>query len=90
MSVEFEKDGTLKGITNLKSTTLSELSGSYAQGDGKTFSLWENVQVYLRNGDNYYTTPVASVNAAEYSLTGWYDSCKAGGLIRVIIAEPRQ
>ena len=90
VSVEFEKDGALKGITNLKSTTLSELSGSYAQGSGKTFLLWENVQVYLRNGDNYYSTPIASVNAAEYSLTGWYDSCKAGGLIRVIIAEPRQ
>ena len=90
VSVEFEKDGALKGITNLKSTTLSELSGSYAQGGGKTFSLWENVQVYLKNGDNYYTTPLASVNAAEYSLTGWYDSSKAGGLIRVIIAEPRQ
>ena len=36
----------------------------------------------------YYKTTLASINAEDYYLTGWYDNfgCTAGGQVRILMA----
>ena len=48
--------------------------------------------LYLRQSGAYYLTELSAVNAEDYRLTGWYDdfSGRAGGRVRVIIADPRE
>ncbi|MBE6914492.1 MAG: S-layer homology domain-containing protein [Ruminococcaceae bacterium] len=83
--------GALKHMQPLQSLKLSELGALTGTAGEKKYPLDENVQVYLRKGDSYYPATLSSVNAQDYTLTGWYDDfgCPAGGRIRVIVAAEK-
>ena len=67
--------------------TLSSVSGLTAVSSGKEYAVSEYVQVLLISSGTCYTTTLSSVNTADYTLTGWYDSGhSAGNLIRIITA----
>ena len=95
IAVQYKADGTVNTMTQLTSVKAEELSNhSVRTADGKTIPVWENAQIYLQKGyytdpDAFYLTPVDSINAADYTLTAWYDTCKAGGMVRVVIAVPK-
>lgn len=52
------------------------------------YAVSDDVQVYLRKDNSYYLTTLSSVNAEDYTLTGWYNnsSNSTGRQIRIIIA----
>ncbi len=84
-------DGTLKSMRALSSVKLTELGTLIASAGTQKYTLDEDVQVYLTKSGEYYPVSLSSVNASDYTLTGWYDSfgCPAGGRIRVIIAQAK-
>ena len=89
----YEKNA-LKSIRQLTAVSLESLSALSAMGDGRAYPISETVQVLLQDSagsQGYYLTSLSQINAADYKLTGWYDSlgCSAGGRIRVIIATPK-
>ena len=89
----YEKN-TLKSIRQLTSISLESLSALSAMGDSREYPISETVQVLLRDdtsSQGYYLTSLSQINAADYKLTGWYDSLgySAGGRIRIITAVPK-
>lgn len=89
----YESSGTtIRTIRQLSSASLTSLYVTEAWADGKTYRVSDNVQVYLQRGTSYYLSEASAINAADYELTGWYDDFTgpAGGLIRIIIAVPKE
>ena len=91
IAIRYDSAGEIKAMKNLTGVSLTELGTFTARADNKTYEVSENVQVYLKQNGSYYLTDCTSVNAEDYTLTGWYDDfgCPAGGRIRVILAEAR-
>ena len=89
IAIRYVSAGEIKAMKNLTGVSLTELGTFTARADNKTYEVSENVQVYLKQNGSYYLTDCTSVNAEDYTLTGWYDDfgCPAGGRIRVILAE---
>lgn len=92
LAVRYNPDGTIKQMKNTKAVNLSELGVLTAVAKGKTYTLADNVQIYLKQNGAYYAADIASINLEQYTLTGYYDDfdCAAGGLIRVIVAESKE
>ena len=90
-AIRYKADGTVKTMRALSSARLTALGNRDAMADNRSYSLAENVSVYLRKDGAYYLTEVSAVNAQDYTLTGWYDDfdCAAGGQIRLIIAAKK-
>ena len=80
--------GAVDTFQNISSGTVTELTDTYARMNGSKYALASGVQVYLYTDGGYYKTSLSSVNAASYTLTGWYDSTSnpAGGLVRILVA----
>lgn len=95
--VQFNADGTVKNIRQLRQVTLDALSSTGASGGNTTYTVSSSVQVYLRKSDpashttNYYLTSLSSINAADYKLTAWVDhfGATAGGQVRIVIADAK-
>ena len=86
------EDGAVSSIRNLQSATLTGLTASTATTRDGSYDVWEQVQVYIRDGSTYSLVNVATVSDLDqYRLTGWYDSlgCSAGGMIRIIVATEK-
>lgn len=92
IGISYESDGSIKSMRQMSSARLTDLNALSAVAGGRKYALADNIQVYLYRNGVYYLTSTASVNAEDYTLTGWYDtgSGAAGGQIRVIIAAERQ
>lgn len=91
----YDEDGQVDSMKQLDSVTLDSLSGLTAVGDGRKYTISEQVQVLLRDDDSrrsYYLTDLSEINAQDYDLTGWYDNLdhSAGGRIRIIVATPEE
>ncbi|MCX7615643.1 MAG: S-layer homology domain-containing protein, partial [Clostridiales bacterium] len=85
----FIYDGsTLEKIKNLTAVAIDSLNQSYAKAKSITYSLSDNVAVYVKNDSGYFSSNVSAVsNTSSYDLTAYYDkSEQSGGRIRVIIA----
>lgn len=86
------EDGQVRSMNNLKKVSLDSVSGLTAHAGTASYDVSEQVQVYIRDGSDYYASTVSAVNdGAVYRLTGWCDDsgCPAGGQIRVLVAEAR-
>ncbi|MBR5265817.1 MAG: M56 family metallopeptidase, partial [Clostridia bacterium] len=81
----FEKTGgSISGIKNLESVTITSISGGKAVSNGKKYDIADDVQVYSHSNGTYSLTEMAMVmNNDDYTLRGYVD-----GDVRVIIAEP--
>lgn len=90
-AIFYYKDGQISGLKNLSGIAIDELSVLRAICGNKTYTIADNVQVYMQSRtDVYHLTTLAAVDAGTYRLTGYYDTMyAAGGQIRVIIAEKK-
>ena len=90
-AVSFASDGSIRSMRALRACDVRRMENGTAFLDGGSRAIAENAQVYLRQSGGYYLTDLAAVNAYDYRLTGWYDDFtgRAGGQIRVLIAEPK-
>ena len=90
-AIRYNSDGSVKSMRNLKSAAVTEIGSSFIRSGNRTFRLYDEVQVYLKDGSNYYSVSLSDINDEDYTITGWYDDfgCSAGNLIRVIIAEEK-
>ena len=91
-AIRFAADGSIRSMRQLRDFSIRGLENGMAASDGGSRAIAEDVQVYLRQSGGYYLTELSAVNAWDYRLTGWYDdfSGRAGGRVRVIIADPRE
>lgn len=91
IALRLDSDGKAKKIQSLVPVSLTHLGTLTARSENKTYDLAENLQVYLKQDGSYYLADLGSVNAEEYTLTGYYDhlDLPAGGLIRIILAEKK-
>lgn len=91
VAIRYGNDGSVSSMRSLASVRLTELSAASAQAGSQKYTLSDNVQVYLKQDGICYATTLSAINAADYTLTGWYDDAghSAGGLIRVIIAAAK-
>lgn len=88
LAIRYNADGSIKSMKNTGAVVLTSLGVLTAKADNRTYALAEDIQVYLKQGGAYYLTDLSSINAEDYTLTGYYDNfgCPLGGQIRVIVA----
>ena len=87
VAIDYDEYGSIKSMKNLEQCALTSFGGSWATAGNQRVAVAEKVQVYLRDGGEYYLTTATAVNAQDYALTGWRDaSGSAGGQIRIVIA----
>ena len=91
VAIRYDTDGSVKSMKNTEYVKLTDLNATEARSANKTFTLSDEVQVYLRKDDSYYLTDIASINAEGYDLIGHYDNINAiaGGRIRIIVATEK-
>ncbi|MBR5479320.1 MAG: S-layer homology domain-containing protein [Clostridia bacterium] len=91
VAIRYDTDGSVKNMKNTSYVKLIDLTANEARSDNKTFKISDDVQVYLKQDDEYYLTDLTSINAEEYDLMGHYDNINAiaGGRIRIIIATAK-
>ncbi len=87
IAIRYGTDGSVKDMKNISYAKLVDLNAATARSNNKTFAIADNVQVYLKQDDTYYSTDMNSINAEDYELVGHYDNI--GGLIRIIIATAK-
>lgn len=87
----FRMDGnSAASIRNLTKATLTSLTSTTAKAGNQSYSISEDVQVYIYRDGEYYQANIGSVSdTGEYTLTGYYDSFghDAGGRIRLVVAK---
>ena len=88
-SVEYDTDGGVKTIKSLTGEKVLSVNGISAvlsgTGDIKTSG---SLQVYVKNGDDYYLSSISEVTGGGYTLKGYYDKKSSeGGCLRVLVAE---
>ena len=88
IAIAYQSDGSIRTMQRMKFAKLTDLSGSWAMASNQKYAVSDDVQVYLRKDNSYYLTTLSSVNAEDYTLTGWYNnsSNSTGRQIRIIIA----
>ena len=89
--IEYNK-GQVDQMKNISSATLTSLSGATATVGNRTYTVNDNVQVYVVSDGEYFQVPASSVEDTDrYTLTAWYDDLgyPAGGQVRLIVARER-
>ena len=91
VAIRYDTDGSVKNMKNTSYVKLVGVAANEARSDNKTFKISDDVQVYLKQDDEYYLTDLTSVNTEEYDLVGHFDNINAvaGGRIRIIIATAK-
>lgn len=85
-AVRLAADGSVAAMESLKSVRLTSLGQTTAYTASQTFSVAENVQVYLKDSaGDYYAAELEDVTSAGFTLTGWYDQSQKQ--LRVIVAQ---
>ncbi len=80
-----QENGEITAMKSLKKVELTAVGATTATAGSQTFSLADDVQVYLGDeDDDYYAVELSDLGAGDYELTGCYDAAQK--LIRVIVA----
>ena len=64
---------------------LTQVGIATAYADETPYPIADDVQVYLRSGQQYYLSSLSDVTGGRCTLTGYYDNIS--GKLRVIVAE---
>lgn len=91
VAVRYNAQGTVSLLKNTSFVTLTELGTETARAGNRTFTVAENVQIYLRKDGVYYSAKVSEITRQDYTLTGYYDDFGAvlGGQIRMVVATEK-
>ncbi len=80
-----QANGEITAMKSLKKVELTAVGATAATAGSQTFSLADDVQVYLGDeDDDFYAVELSDLGAGDYELTGCYDAAQK--LIRVIVA----
>lgn len=75
-------------LYQLKSAYVDRIDGSTVISDGRSFTLFDTVQVYEYRDGEYYLSNLDRIREGSYSLTAWYDKLPSeGGCVRVLVAR---
>ncbi len=76
------------GIAVMTEVAFTHTSGQYGYNGNTSYRMADDVQVYEKDGSDYYLTTLDRAQEADLSLTGYYDKpIDQGGLIRIVIGE---
>ena len=84
-------NNVLTDVTLLTKVDIASAGVTAVQGnDGRSYTLADDVQVYIKDKDAYHLSAMTSVTGGEYTLQGYCDSgFSAGGRVRIVIAVAR-
>lgn len=86
------KDGALSSVKSLSEVYINEIGGTYAKDYNKTYKLWNDLEVYIYENEEYSLASLSTVSdTSKYMLKGYVDvfGGSGGGIIRVIIATKK-
>ena len=87
IGVRHEVNGEVRGMVQLQPILIESLGpASVTTAGGTRYETADNMQVYLWHMGVYYPTLLPTINADDYFLIGWVDSCTAGHQVRVLTA----
>ncbi|HJC46367.1 MAG TPA: S-layer homology domain-containing protein [Candidatus Faecalibacterium faecigallinarum] len=87
IGVRHEVNGEVRGMVQLQPILIDSLGpASVTTAGGTRYETADNMQVYLWHMGVYYPTLLPTINADDYFLIGWVDSCTAGHQVRVLTA----
>ena len=83
--------GALVALRNVSSTSLTQIDNEVAKSSSRTFPVADDVQVYIKQDNNFYAAKIGDLSTDKYNLTGYYDEFGAafGGYIRMVIAREK-
>lgn len=86
VTLRLAADGSIAEMTTLQSAALTTVGRTSASTTSQTFSLADDVQVYLAGDDeDYYAVELDDLDLTGHTLTGWYDAAQK--VIRVITVQ---
>ncbi len=87
IGVRYEASGSVRGMIQLQPILIENLgAASVTTASGARYETADDMQVYLWHMGVYYPTTLPTINAEDYFLIGWVDSCTAGHQVRVLTA----
>lgn len=87
IGVRYEANGAVRGMVQLQPIMIQDLgAASVTTTTGQRYETADDMQVYLWHMGVYYPTLLPTINAEDYFLIGWVDSCTAGHQVRVLTA----
>ena len=87
IGVRHEVNGEVRGMVQLQPILIDSLGpASVTTANGTRYETADAMQVYLWHMGVYYPTLLPTINAEDYFLIGWVDSCTAGHQVRVLTA----
>ena len=87
IGVRHEVNGEVRGMVQLQPILIESLGpASVTTAGGTRYETADDMQVYLWHMGVYYPTLLPTINADDYFLIGWVDSCTAGHQVRVLTA----
>ena len=87
IGVRHEVNGEVRGMVQLQPILIGSLGpASVTTANGTRYETADAMQVYLWHMGVYYPTLLPTINAEDYFLIGWVDSCTAGHQVRVLTA----
>jgi hypothetical protein len=87
--LQYDSKNAVSRISNLTELTPESADERSLTAGGRVFYYDDDVQVYIRSGQDYFLVGIDSVtDTSQYSLRAWYDNLNrpAGGRVRVILA----
>ena len=89
VSIRFN-NGQAAGFSSLRRFTASQISGMTARSSDGPVDIASNAAVYVKMGDGYYQTTLASVSdTTQYTLSCYYDGSSTSKRVRIIVAEEK-
>lgn len=91
IAVSYDGQGAVSAMKNTASVVLTELGTQTARATNRTFTVSENVEIYIKKDGVYYPAKVTDVTAQDYVLTGYYENSGTlqSGQIRLVIATEK-
>lgn len=91
IAVSYDGQGAVAMIKNTSSVTLTELGTETARASNRTFTVSENVEIYIKKDGEYYPAKATDLAGQDYVLTGYYENSSTlqSGQIRLVIATEK-
>jgi hypothetical protein len=92
IAVRYTSTGAVKAMLQTTPVIVEKLGANTVSSSDATYTLADNVQVYLYKYGEYYPVSITDLNVQNYILTAWYDDfgCAAGGRVRIVVAVERE
>ena len=77
-------------LYQLKPVTVDRISGNTLVSGSRSYTLFDNVQIYEYRDNGYFLSNLERVNDGKHTLTAWYDKAQSeGGCVRILVAKEK-